>query len=140
MGNKEIWPKAPVLAAAALIAWLGPVVAGQQRADQPAPQRATKSRTLSASALDHAVELSVGYLERACGPTGRFAYSVDTESGRLLPSYNIVRHAGAMYALEMSNRFIPDRKVVDTMIRAADFLRMPDYASKWNAINGRERF
>ena len=54
---------------------------------------------------------------------GRFAYRVDTNSGRRSTSYNIVRHAGAMYALGMFNNFHTDPQAVSAMIRAAGFLR-----------------
>jgi hypothetical protein len=50
-----------------------------------------------------AITLSADYLERACGPDGRFSYEVAPASGRLSPSYNIVRHAGTIYALRMFN-------------------------------------
>ncbi len=54
---------------------------------------------------------------------GRFAYRVDTNSGRQSSSYNVVRHAGAMYALGMFNDFHPDPGTVSAMSRAAGFLR-----------------
>ena len=44
-----------------------------------------------------AIGRSVGYLLKACSPRGRFAYIVDAESGGVSRSYNIVRHAGAIY-------------------------------------------
>jgi len=63
------------------------------------------------------------YLNRVCGETGRFAYLVDTRSSHISRSYNIVRHAGAIYALGMFNGSHPDRNAVDAMIRAANFMR-----------------
>jgi hypothetical protein len=41
---------------------------------------------------------------------------------RVSPSYNIVRHAGAIYALAMLNRVQSDLNAVDTMVRAAHFM------------------
>jgi hypothetical protein len=73
--------------------------------------------------LDHAIDQATAYLERACGPDGRFAYKVDVTSDRESVSYNIVRHAGAIYALAMANRFRPHREAVEAMVRAAAFLR-----------------
>jgi hypothetical protein len=70
-----------------------------------------------------AARVSVGYLMRACSPRGRFAYIVDASDGGVSRSYNIVRHAGAIYSLAMFNRFHPDVEVVDTMARAAHFMR-----------------
>jgi hypothetical protein len=77
----------------------------------------------SAAALSKAIDLSAGYLERACDARGRFAYRVDPTSGRESHSYNIIRHAGAVYSLAMLNRFHPDGKATETMIRAGSFLR-----------------
>jgi|SRR5579862_1048368 len=121
MGCK-ILLKIPVPVAVVLLASYGQVAVGQQRKDQPALQRGTTSGILSGRALGHAIELSTGYVNRACGSTGKFTYSVDMDSGRLSLSYNIVRHAGAMYALAMANRFHKNRNVVDAMTRAAGFL------------------
>jgi hypothetical protein len=70
-----------------------------------------------------AIQRSVGYLVQACSPRGRFAYLVDIKDGSVSRSYNIVRHAGAIYSLAMYNRFHPDARVVDTMARAAAFMR-----------------
>jgi hypothetical protein len=73
--------------------------------------------------VNRAIDLSARYLESACGETGRFAYRLDPNSGRQVSSYNIVRHAGAIYALAMLNRAHPDRKAVEAAVRAAAFLR-----------------
>lgn len=73
--------------------------------------------------VSRAIDLAVGYLERACGPDGKFVYEVNNNSGRQNESYNIVRHAGAIYALGMYNDAHPDPKVVETMARAVDFTR-----------------
>ncbi len=75
------------------------------------------------SQISQATALSGGYLERACGPDGKFVYEIETHYGQQASSYNIVRHAGAMYALAMLNRSTPDRKAVDAMLRAANFMR-----------------
>jgi hypothetical protein len=73
--------------------------------------------------VSKAIALATGYLERACGPDGKFAYKVDIGSGRESSSYDIIRHAGAMYALAMANRSHPDPEAVAALIRAAKFLR-----------------
>ena len=70
-----------------------------------------------------AAELAASYLERACGMNGKFAYRVDTNSGTVSSAYNVVRHAGAMYALGMFNSFHPNPRAVNAMIRASGFLR-----------------
>jgi hypothetical protein len=73
--------------------------------------------------ISHAIALSAGYLERACGPDGKFVYEIDINTGKKSNSYNIVRHAGAIYALAMLNHSEPDPQAVDAMVRAAAFLR-----------------
>jgi hypothetical protein len=82
-----------------------------------------KPASISLNSLGRAIDLSAHYLESACGPTGRFTYLLDPTSGRQSSSYNIIRHAGAMYGLAMLNRANPDRKAVEAMMRAAAFLR-----------------
>jgi len=73
--------------------------------------------------VEPGASLAVGYLTKACTPHGRFAYIVDTADGGVSRSYNIVRHAGAIYALAMYDRFHPDDRALDTMTQAATFMR-----------------
>lgn len=88
--------------------------------------------------LAHAVAIAAEYLERNCDASGRFAYLVDTDSGQISPSYNIVRHAGAIYSLAMLNRVHHDLNAVNAMVRAANFMRMnyiaPDTRSRALAV------
>ncbi len=92
---------------------------GAQVSNEAIPDRQARSR----AEVSHAIELATGYLERACGPDGKFAYKVDIGTGRESSSYDIIRHAGAIYALAMANHATPDPKAVDAMVRAAGFLR-----------------
>ena len=95
---------------------------------------------LSRVEVDHAIALATDYLERACGTDGKFLYEVQIGSGRESSSYDIIRHEGAMYALSMTNRYHSDPKIVDTMVRAAGFLRQnyvgvgvrPDQLAVWS--------
>jgi hypothetical protein len=64
----------------------------------------------SPAEVDRAIILAANYLERTCGPDGRFAYRINIDTGRQSHSYNIVRHAGAIYALAMAQRFKPDQQ------------------------------
>lgn len=80
-------------------------------------------RAPSRAELNRATDLAIGYLERACGPDGRFVYKIDIGTGRESSSYDIIRHEGAIYALAMANRSRPDPRVVEAMTRAAGFLR-----------------
>jgi hypothetical protein len=91
-----------------------PVAQARGSATSPLPTR---------EEISQAIALSGGYSEHACGPDGKFVYAIETYNGERTSSYNIVRHAGAMYALAMLNRSTPDRKAVDAMVRAATFMR-----------------
>ena len=88
--------------------------------------------------VSHAIELAAHYLESVCDEDGKFTYQVDPISGKVSPTYNILRHAGAIYSLAMYNHVHPERKAVDTMIRAARFMRThyigPDEASGGLAV------
>jgi len=70
-----------------------------------------------------AVHRSADYLARACGEDGRFLYRVDVKSGRVLGGYNILRHAGAMYALAQYQASWPRPQVKAALLRAARYLR-----------------
>jgi hypothetical protein len=107
-----------IILAAGLIGLFSSLIASQQSAS-----RAPPNNDLSPAQFNTAIGLSVNYLERNCGPTGMFVYKVDTNSGQAASSYNVVRHAGAIYALATFNRSHPDRGVADAMVRAATYLR-----------------
>jgi hypothetical protein len=78
------------------------------------------------------------------GIHGKFTYAIETHTGERASSYNIVRHAGAVYALAMLNRATPDQKAVDAMVRAAAFMRQnyigpgphPGQMVVWSEPNG----
>lgn len=93
-------------------AWNGPLPAADNRLARP-----------SASAVAQAIDLSIAYLKRACLPEGRFVYLVDPGTGKESGTYNVVRHAGAIYSLALFNRLHPDRDALAAMVRAGNFLR-----------------
>jgi hypothetical protein len=88
-----------------------------------AGQEAIRTSEGSHLNLERAINLSAAYLMKECRPNGEFAYKVDTESGQVSRSYNILRHAGAIYALATFNRYHPDTQIVDVMARAGHFMR-----------------
>ncbi len=74
--------------------------------------------------LAEAIDLSAGYLVRACGKDGRFVYRINTNPHFTpKPAYNILRHAGAIYALAMYEQRRPDKKTRDAIARAVRFLK-----------------
>jgi len=73
--------------------------------------------------VDRAISRSAGYLERICSPEGEFIYEVDALSGKESDSYNIVRHAGAMYSLGMLRGVHNNSQVNAALARSATYLR-----------------
>src|SRR5208282_2947282 len=73
--------------------------------------------------INRAISLAAGYLERACDPDGRFTYRVPMSPGEQSEPYNIVRHAGAIYALTLVPTSSPDDHALDAALQAASFLR-----------------
>ena len=137
----------PSLAYRRLFAWLllfGTVVMGPSGLDsqEPAKREDSAFSGTAPSQLDvtHAIEQAASYLEHKCDPTGRFVYKVDTGSTGQSSSYNIIRHAGAIYALAMFYRSRKDSAALDAMVRAAEFLRRnyirpgvrPDQQAVWS--------
>jgi len=93
-----------------------------------APSRAGPTRDELGDAIDRAA----AYLVRACGEDGKFVYCVNLDPAvRPEPGYNMLRHAGTIYALGMAERRRVDRpveaeidaKIGATMVRAAGFLK-----------------
>ena len=76
----------------------------------------------SQSELSSAIDLATSYTERVCGLDGRFAYKISIQAGGQSSSYNIVRHAGVIYALAMLQDKADDL-AVGTAVRAAAFLQ-----------------
>jgi len=77
-----------------------------------------------APALQHASRLAAEYLIRSCDDSGRFAYKVHPDPAAKLPArYNLLRHAGATYALAQYEAKHPDEKTRETLVRAVRFLR-----------------
>jgi hypothetical protein len=79
--------------------------------------------TPSRAELDRAIALAGSYLDNACSPDGEFVYQVEELSGHESSSYNVIRHAGAMYALGMLRRSRSDPRAGSTLVRAANYLR-----------------
>ena len=74
--------------------------------------------------LSEAIDLAGGYLTRVCTESGQFIYVVNLKpSVRTRPIYNIVRHAGAIYALAAQERRNPNKATRDALLRAAEFMK-----------------
>lgn len=78
----------------------------------------------SQAQLEVAIQRAAEYLIDHCDDQGRFVYRADPATGKSLGThYNLLRHAGAVYALAMYHDWQPDDRARTTMIRAAGFLR-----------------
>ena len=81
--------------------------------------------TIAPGQLDVAIERSGEYLRSQCQPSGQFTYRshLDPSYQQARSRYNLLRHAGAIYALGMYHRWKPDGRVADTMKQAGMFLK-----------------
>jgi hypothetical protein len=77
---------------------------------------------LSPKAEAESIRASGDYLIRHLGPEGRFAYSVHLDGSAVTGEYNVLRHAGAIYALTRYYEFSRDPKAREAILRAAQFL------------------
>jgi len=74
--------------------------------------------------LRQSIHRAAAYLVRACGEDGRFVYEAHLDpSVTVEPKYNILRHAGAIYALGMYHQDHPGAATRAAMLRAGEFLR-----------------
>jgi len=75
-------------------------------------------------ALDRAIRTAGDFLASHCRCDGQFEYLVNLDPTlRCPPQYNIIRHAGAVYALAIDGQSRPSRAKREAMLRAAAFLR-----------------
>lgn len=73
--------------------------------------------------LREAMTDAARYLAGACGPDGRFVYRIHLDPKRQpAPSYNELRHAGAIYALAQHQRHWPEPEVAAAIGRATSHL------------------
>ncbi len=90
-----------------------------------AAQGPTK-RVVTQEEIQCAIKRATTYLVRANDQNGRFTYKVDLLPAhhRFKPQYNIIRHAGAMYALAQAWHQVPDERdnVRAALRRSARFL------------------
>jgi hypothetical protein len=78
---------------------------------------------ISTGRLDAAASLAAGYLERANLPDGRFVYEINLLTGKESRSYNIVRHAGAIYSLSTFNEVSRNHGIEAVIVRASAYLK-----------------
>jgi hypothetical protein len=88
------------------------------------PTQPSDDRPLTSERLDKALATAAAYLVRHCNADGRFTYRVNIDPRvEIKPGYNVLRHAGTIHALATYARQHPDEQLLDTLRRAARFLR-----------------
>lgn len=74
--------------------------------------------------LSEAIDRAGGYLVSATQANGMFEYRVNMiPSIRVSPGYNILRHAGAIYAMAMLHSLKPSDELLSALTRAGAYLR-----------------
>ncbi len=89
-----------------------------------APSAATDRAPERAARVRHALKLGAQYLVGSVEPDGRFIYRINLDpSVKVKPSYNMLRHAGTMYALATYHERWPSPELADALAKSAGFLR-----------------
>lgn len=91
-------------------------LAAQPLVERPADPVATQG---SPGGADQAADRAAVWLSERIDPTGRFEYRIDA-LGKPLPGYNVVRHAGALWALDQWTRSRPGHPQRSEVEHAAD--------------------
>jgi hypothetical protein len=80
-------------------------------------------RRVDPGELDACMARATAYLVDACGPDGKFKYRINTDPKVIVePKYNMLRHAGAMYALASYARHTDNPPALEALGRARHFL------------------
>jgi hypothetical protein len=88
-----------------------------------AREEATATSGIDPAQLKTAMNDGAAYLVRATKPTGEYVYLDNLQEGKTYkPVYNVLRHAGSMYALADYYSWKPDPKVKDALVSSARFL------------------
>lgn len=82
------------------------------------------AQPVDAAAVRAGVVAATGYLKAHSLPSGQFVYLVNPNPAvTIAPSYNLLRHAGAIYALALSDAVVYDPDAQALMQRATKFMR-----------------
>ena len=74
--------------------------------------------------LNESIDLAARYLQQNCDKKGRFVYLRHRDRYVYYGKrYNLLRHAGTMYALAGYHDRNPNKKLADLLVRTAGYLR-----------------
>ncbi|MBN4074139.1 hypothetical protein JYT61_01110 [bacterium AH-315-E10] len=87
-------------------------------------QDANAESRIDKDILENAIHKSAAYLTKKCQSDGKFVYCINID-GRYKPpkSYNVLRHAGAIYALSMYADWALNDKVDNAIKSSSGFLK-----------------
>jgi hypothetical protein len=90
---------------------------------------AGQQEPVDAARLEQAIHSSAQYLCRLNNTTGQFIYRINlNENVTPKPRYNMLRHAGTVYALANYHQCHPDSDTLETLQRSIDFLKAESLA------------
>ncbi|MEM6252738.1 MAG: hypothetical protein AAF821_07440 [Cyanobacteria bacterium P01_D01_bin.156] len=79
--------------------------------------------TVQIDVVQGAIDQAAGYLINNLQKNGMFRYRINTNSGvKLRPKYNILHHAGCVYALSLYNQYCPSENVRRAVKTSANYL------------------
>ena len=100
-----------------------PDKSGSSSLSGPASDRKAVA-TIGSKQLKKAINLSAGYLIKQCRENGEFLYRINVDPAiKPKPRYNLLRHAGTIYALSSYDQTYPKELTQRTLKRAIDFLK-----------------
>lgn len=74
--------------------------------------------------ITQSIESAAAYMIRHCQPNGQFIYRINTNPNvQVAPKYNVLRHAGAIYALAQFHQQTREMPTERVLRRANDFLQ-----------------
>lgn len=111
------------LAPALLLIWFAST-AGWLSGSSGAVDREDDGSEVTGDELVSAAVSATEFLNRQVVADGRFTYRVNLDpTVKVVERYNLLRHAGTIYAMGMAHERIPDHALADTIHQACDFLR-----------------
>ena len=86
--------------------------------------RVKPAQPVPAELVREGIASAARYIRNHTGPSGRFVYLVNMDPAVPVPvEYNILRHAGTIYSLGLSNTLVPDGETPIVMSRAVNYMR-----------------
>ena len=83
-----------------------------------------EAQPVATGAVRGGIVAGLGYVKSHTLPSGQFVYAVNLNPAvKVEPGYNMLRHAGAIYAIKLANAVVPDPQAVEVMQRSTRFMR-----------------